>query len=90
VDGTITAPQGCLQSEGPGRGVSFFYTGAKCAGSGGSSAGEGGTGLGVPQVTDDMSSDEACYLLAEAVKFKSFLHPYNGLGSAGAGSGGGL
>lgn len=85
IHGKVEASKGCLTNQGPARGVSLFYTLAKCAGGGGSSAGQGGTGIAV----NDSQRDEDCFKLSESVKFMAKLHPYVGMGQIGPGSGGG-
>ena len=53
-----------MQNQGPGRGVSFYYSGHVCAGSGGSSAGYGGIGI-----TNHDEHNKECLVLVESAMY---------------------
>ena len=67
----IDAQGGCLQDQGPGRGLSFYYGSVNCAGSGGSSAGYGGVGISVDGV------DSECKKLVDSGRQVMNIMPHN-------------
>ena len=75
-----------MQNQGPGRGVSFYYSEHVCTGSGGSSAGHGGIGIGI---TNNDENNKECMKLVESAMYLWKLQPYNGYTQMSVGSGGG-